>query len=214
MTPAEGTEPSIESVLNDLKSRGLVDPKRRLVHLKEKNVKRPVIYVRVNLISRPIIAYRFGRFHFSTNSLRFILLHEEKHVRLLWITILPIVLLFTADMTVAGWFSGVAPPFNSSVFLLLLLLISIYPSVFVFRCGEIRADLWSAQNMRDAFGIQLPSEVARQALTWANGVGWPRRVLRLVFGRIHPTAEERVRRIAQKVDANPPLESQSKSMIP
>ena len=203
MTSHQGQDDLINRVLKNLQERSIVSPKRRLAHMKEKPARRPSFYVRAVRLGHPMIAYRFGNRTFDEGSLRFILMHEEKHIQSPLSWIVPTALIST-DLVFLVRFLLMAATYDFLVSLGMFLAVW-YGSMPLLRHGEVRADLWSARRLRTDFGIRAPSEVALQALSWPEVVeSRVRKVFRSVtVGPIHPSVAQRVARIAEEVDERP-----------
>jgi len=206
MTAYQEQELLINNVLKSLQARHIVSPKRRLEHIKEKPSRHPSFGVRLVRLGYPIVAYRFGNCTFDEGSLRFILLHEEKHVRSSLVWLIPMILFVAVSLQLVLRLLLLALGAEVDILASLLLLAAIScGSILALRHGETQADLWSARKLKSNFGIRTPSEVALRALTWPDEVGGRlgKAIRSLMRSATHPSKEERVARIARDVDADP-----------
>ena len=204
MVQHDSQENLIRRVLSELQERLLVNKKRKLVHRKESPVYRPAFHVKINFPFRPSIAYRFGNCAFDEDSLRFILLHEEKHIRSPFSWMMPTALI-TVDVYVLVQLLVQLAAAQAFLMAFFILGAIWYGSMPLLRYGEVRADLWSAQKLKSDFGIRAPSKVAFKALDWPDALeSRTRKAIRqVILGAIHPSKAKRVARIAEEVDDYP-----------
>ena len=207
MTSCQKQDLLINRVLKDLQGRSIVSPRRRLTHMKEKPARHPSFYVRAVRLGHPIIAYRFGNCTFDEGGLRFILMHEEKHIRSPLSWLIPTILI-SADMYLLLWLLSRTTAAEAFLFSFVMFLAIWYGSMPLLRYGEAKADIWSAQKLKSEFGIHTPSEVALKALSWPDVVECRvRKVVKsLSVGPIHPSRAQRVARIVGEVDERPGIQ--------
>lgn len=204
MIPYQEQEALINRVLKDLQDRSIVSAKRKLAHMKQKPNRRPSFYVRVARLGHPVVAYRFGNCAFDESGLRFILMHEERHVISPWCWLGAVILIGMGAIAVLLRLS-LFTSFVDNLVSLLILFVVWYGSMPILRYGEVQADLWSARKLKSDFGIHTPSEIALKALTWPRAKeSRIRRILRFLFySATHPSISKRVARIARDVDEPP-----------
>jgi len=150
------------------------------------------------------IYYRLGNGSFDADSLRFILLHEQRHLTGFrdWFAYLSIGIAWAMIFAYLQSAVHLLPQWSSP----LVLPATWYCSMPFLRMGETRSDLWAARQLKTKFGIDRPSRVASKALTWPPlPMTRARQVLRFLVRRVlhtnyYQSVKDRVARIARDVD--------------
>lgn len=207
MTDAQQEE-LIKRVFRELQDSGLVRPTHRLRRFKNDGPDRYPEFHAGTYHFRTIY-YGFGNCSFDADSLRFILLHEERHLRGMrdWFAYLFNVIGWTSLFIYLALFRNLQPPWSSLA--VLIVPATWYGSMPFLRIGETRSDLWAARHMKAEFGIARPSEVALKAMTFPpREMSRAQRVLRnILFDALHadyhPPLKKRIERIAREVDNDP-----------
>jgi len=168
---------------------------------------------KAGVLFRRTIFYSKRYDNLELNSLRFALLHEEGHHQEKQYSHLVIavdMLVIISSMVLATWYAGSdlhtinAITYGLTPIYIWLLLASFRLFGGAIQKDELKSDSFAAEVLKDHYAISKPSEIVDRllkAVTPAekhDSIGY--RLLRLFFGGMHPTDEDRVRRIAEKVD--------------
>jgi hypothetical protein len=202
-------EKSIIETFNELKSEkyALINKNHEL-YAKKHSINRPPRFS-ADVIGKGHnrIIYRLGTPSFDKDSLRFILLHEEGHLkqgpRWFYYTIaFAVAIILTgglsANLFTSEWDWIIRPPVS-----LCLALKIFYPK---FRKLEIDADLFAAEMLKKIPDTASPSLVAKKALYLAYQTSFLGRLFRLfkivglwiLLFEPHPMVRTRVRIIKKK----------------
>jgi len=164
------------------------------------------------------IYFRLGTYSPDSDELRFILLHEEGHLRTPEFWQVYIAALVVVTMSI---FRAIVPNFPITQWwdipwmILLFLIIAIFSwkiCLPILRLDEYRADRWASMELKAKYGVSKPSTLLHRTLSSLNasrrslnryrervaGRYWA--IMLRIFGDPHPTDEQRVRRIAEIVD--------------
>lgn len=202
---ATGQEDLLREVFRDLQNRRLVQPTRKLVPFKRGERNYPNFHA--GMLHRQNIYYWLDNHAFDADGLRFVLLHEERHLRgylsqtayflsmIGWASFF-VYLILTGHLRESPWF------------LLQILLVPAvwYTAMPFLRIDENRCDLWAAKQMKDKLGIVRPSEAARRAMTFKKrDLTCAQRVSLFFASRIfhidyHPPFRKRIARIEREID--------------
>jgi len=199
-------EDLIKRVFQELQDRGLVRSTHHPESYKEDGPGRSPQFHAGTIHFRSIF-YRFGNCTFDENSLRFIILHEERHQKGIrdWYAFLFNWVFWTILFVYLRFSWNLQPPW-SDLTLLIIIPASWYSSMPFLRMGETRSDLWAARQLKSKLDVPRPSEVVQRALTFppierSRLEKLLRRILfNVVFADYHPPLEKRVARIKKEVD--------------
>ena len=199
-------EDLIKHIFRELQDLGLVRPGERLVSLGGESTNVHPDFCAGKIHYRTVY-YRLGNGSFDSDGLRFILLHEQRHLTGFrdWFAYLSIGIAWVAIFAYLQSVVHLLPQWSS----LLALPATWYCSMPFLRWGETRSDLWAALQLKEKFGIGRPSIVAFKALEWPPiPMNRSRKIIRFLALRVfhtnyYPSVEKRVERIAKEVDEHP-----------
>lgn len=198
-------EDLLREVFRDLQGRRLVQPNRKLVPFKRGERDSPKFHA--GILHRQHIYYWLDNHVFEPDGLRFILLHEERHLRgYLSQTAYLLSMIGWASLFVYLILIGYLRESPWSLLQILLVPAVWYTAMPFLRIDEYRCDLWAAKQMKDELGIVRPSEVVRMTMTFKmRDLTRAQRASRFFAQRVlhidyHPPLEKRVARIASEID--------------
>ena len=199
---------TVDNIFGELRSKGHIKKSKKC------KASGLVPNFKAGVLFRRTIFYGSEYENLEDDLLRFALLHEEGHHQgkqnsHLVIGVSMAVIL--SSMALVNWVGASNPKVIQPIlwgltpFYVWLLLASMRIFGGAIQKDEFRSDSIAAKTLRDAYAINKPSEVLDRllkALTSSkehDSVGY--RLYGLFFGAMHPSDEERVRRIREKVDA-------------
>lgn len=199
---------TIKAVFQELSSKGHINKSKKCRWS-------PFVFnFKAGVLFRRTIFYDKRYDGLDEDLLRFALLHEEGHHQGKQYTPLILivdVIVIVSSVLLVNWNAGPARDVVQPVVwgLLPIYIWLILASLKVFgkyvHEDELRSDSFAARILRDSYGISKPSEVVDRmwkALTPSerhDSIGY--RLFRLLLGGLHPSDQERVRRIAETIDS-------------
>ncbi len=179
----------ISKIFNELKLKGLIDKKRKLViNSLESNLRG----------SRNKIYYNPLFMNFNKNSLRYLLLHEEAHNTLFQHSTWILAISFISTFITYYYFHN-----------LLISLITLILPIFLFRKfitkDESNADLWSAERLKRFYYIGKPSEIMKNAFKEYHKNKSKRNLLSkfmsfmIKFIGYHPSCKNRIKLVKDRI---------------
>ena len=195
-------------MFDDLKKKGLIKPKRRLVSMSSVLDSKPDFHA--GRLHRNRIYYRLGTARLTEIEWSFLLLHEEAHLsryQNLWTLIMVIIL--------EGLLMNRFPPVLGTYFFWFVILWATLriSMVTYVRVDEYFADKDSAADLKRSLGIMRPSEILKSTLDHAiaGGSTNPRireKIVKAIYwvlanvivGDPHPPLKKRIAYIVKKVD--------------
>jgi Zn-dependent protease with chaperone function len=198
---------TIKTVFQELRSKGHIRKSKRCRWS-------PLVFnFKAGVLFRRTIFYDKKYDNLDEDLLRFALLHEEGHHQGKQYT--PLVLIMDVIVVVSSvllvdWKARVDNDIVQPIVwgLMPIYIWLILASLKVFgkyiHEDEFRSDSFAARILRDSYGISKPSETIDRmwkALTPSkkhDSIGY--RLFRLLLGGLHPSDEERVRKIADTID--------------
>jgi len=199
---------TVKAIFRELRSNGFIRKSKRC------RWSPFVANFKAGMLFRRTIFYNKKYDNLDDDSLRFALLHEEGHHRgrqyITLILIIDIAVIVSSILLVIWKANSARDMIEPIVWGLLpiymwLLLASLKVFNKYIHEDEFKADAFAARILRDSYGIGKPSEIVDRTLKALapkekhDSIGY--RLCRLLLGGLHPSDEERVRRIAETIDA-------------
>lgn len=199
---------AVQEVFLELREKELVKKACKCRQWRVDNFKAGVIF-------RRTIFYNKKYADLDKDCLRFALLHEEGHLckkqyshLVIGLDVVVIILSILAVNYIASGHSSMVSPVLYGLLPLWVWLILVSFRIFSepIQCEETASDLFAARNLKDAYGIGQPSIIADrlfELITSPMTDSFADRLYFLFFGGMHPSNDERVKRIKEMVDDRP-----------
>lgn len=196
------TEKKIIEIINELKTRNLVDPKRKI-----KASKSIPCGFKASVFTSNTISYNPNISGLDDDEIRFCILHEEGHLKRGQYGLPAICLLFCL---------GLIPLFYCIILKVdpSILMISVFFMLFVvfssiriltepFHWDEFGSDEFASKILQEHYDVKKPSEILKKVLnsipsSFDRSKILPRTCLALI--EYHPSIEQRIRNIVEFVD--------------
>jgi Zn-dependent protease with chaperone function len=203
-------EKKIIDISNELKTRYLIDPYRKI-----KASKNIPYGFKASVLTSNTIDYNPNISGFNDDMIRFCLLHEEGHLKrgqygkpaflfLVCLSFIPLLLILLLNLF--GLKVGPIIATISVIFVLFVIFTSTRILIEPFHWDEYGSDEFASKILRDNYDIKRPSEIVRKTLNALDAL--PASFdsskllsrLCLAFFDYHPSIDQRVRNIIEAID--------------
>jgi len=189
---------------HELQEMGLIASTRRLYPFKHGNKHCP--HFQAALVRRSRIYYWLNDSKLERDGLRFVLLHEERHLRGYLSSTAYFVSFIAWTSFLLYLYLTVHFPEKLWAVVALLYLVGLWYSMMPYlMIDERRSDLWATRCLKNRFGVACPSRVVAKAMDFPPLLLSPEdrlimRVKKALHTDYHPTKEKRIELIAREVD--------------
>jgi len=192
----------IINIFNELKTRNLIDPSRKIKSKKMPGAFKATIFTSNTILFNPVASKEL-----NGDMIRFCLLHEEGHLKqgqfgvsalfLLWgLGLIPLIFCI-----LSGIGDGIF--LISLCFALFVIFSSIRILTEPFHWDEYGSDEFASKILRDNYGIKKPSEILKNTLDkLPSSLDLSKFSHRLFYSLVenHPSTEQRVKNIVELFD--------------
>jgi len=195
-------EKKIIEIIEELKTRNLVDPHREI-----KASKRIPCGFKASVFTSNTISYNPNISGLNDDEIRFCILHEEGHLKRGQYGLPAICLLFSFGLIPLFYCILLKVDLNVMMISIFFMLFIVFSSIRIltepFKGDEYGSDEFASEILREHYDIKKPSEILKNVLnsipsSFDRSKILPR--LCLAFIEYHPSVEQRVRNIVELID--------------